>query len=149
MELCSASRTEPWEVGSATLCFPPLPWENVCLQTERKRSQNLSPARPPPTAPGPCSGVEMNFFSYLKLPGLGGKRKEHGLCFGGRCLHSCLLDGVCPFPSVSIQKASGLQKGRRKEKAPHKEAPQRVHVVYEGNESKGGGRVHTEGKCSH
>lgn len=25
-----------------------------------------------------------NELFYLKLPGLGGKRKEHGLCFGGR-----------------------------------------------------------------
>lgn len=53
-------------------------------------------------------------------------------------------------PPSYLQETSGCEKGGRKEKAAaHKETSERVHALYEGNESQSGGRVHTERERSY
>lgn len=51
-----------------------------------------------------------------------------------------------PVPSQEIP--SHREEGGGKE-APREEASECLHVVYEGDEGQGGGRVHPEGKRGH
>lgn len=53
-------------------------------------------------------------------------------------------------PSCPPQETVRLQEGTgEKERGPHKETPERLHAVHEGNAGQGGGGVYTEGKRRH
>lgn len=53
-------------------------------------------------------------------------------------------------PSCPPQETVRLQEGTgEKERGPHKETPERLHALYEGNAGQGGGGVYTEGKRRH
>lgn len=132
----------------------PSAWENCVLVTLEELI--AKPLCSPSPSPGCfCSIVQgrgdqrWKRAFHSKLLGVSaGDPWKWALCRGGE-LAFAVVHRVVSVCSVRIQEASGLQKGRGKEEAPHKETSQRVHVVYEGNESEGRRRVHVERERGH
>lgn len=53
------------------------------------------------------------------------------------------------YSHVPPQEIPGYREKGRGEEASREKASECLHVVYEGDEGQGGGRVYPEGKCSH